>query len=148
MRLSARSEYGLLALVDLACAPADAPTAARELAVSRGMPPAFVEQLLADLRRAGIVRAVRGPHGGFLLARSPSAITALEIVEALEGPIEPSVCSPDTCGREHGGAASSVWAEVAGAVRDALAGFTLERLAEEQSRLDRAPLTCTPRRTP
>jgi len=147
MRLSARSEYGLLALVDLASAPDGTPVAAREIAESRGIPPAFLEQLLADLRRAGIVRSTRGAHGGFALARGASAITALEIVEALEGPIAPSVCAPDACGREGGCAAMSVWTDVSNAVRDALAGFTLTRLAEEQLRLDRAPLTCTPRRS-
>lgn len=146
MRLSARSEYGLLALVDLASAPAGAPVAARELAAGRGIPPAFLEQLLADLRRAGIIRSVRGARGGFTLARDASTVTALEVVEALEGPIAPSVCTPDACGRESGCAAATVWSDVTGAVRDALAGFTLARLAEEQSVLDRSPLTCTPRR--
>jgi Rrf2 family protein len=146
MRLSARSEYGLLALVDLTTAPGGSPVAAREIAERRGIPPAFLEQLLADLRRAGIVRSTRGAHGGFALARGASAITALEIVEALEGPIVPSVCMPNECDREGGCAAATVWTDVAGAVRDALGGFTLARLAEDQSRLDRAPLTCTPRR--
>jgi DNA-binding IscR family transcriptional regulator len=82
-----------------------------------------------------------------MLARTPERITALEIVEALEGPITPSVCSPDGCDREGGCAAATVWTDVADAVRDALAGFTLDRLAEEQARLDRAPLTCTTRRS-
>lgn len=146
MRLSARSEYGLLALVDLATAPGGTPVPARELAVSRGIPPAFLEQLLADLRRAGIIRATRGAHGGFTLARGAGDISALDIVEALEGPIAPSVCTPDACGREGGCAAATVWSDVADAVRDALAGFTLAELATEQSQLDRAPLTCAPRR--
>lgn len=147
MRLSARSEYGILALIDLAAVPGDRPLPTRELAESRGIPPAFLEQLLADLRRAKIVRATRGPHGGFSLAREAAEISALEIVEALEGPIAPSVCAPDACGREEGCAAASVWGDVAEAVRNALSGFTLARLAEEQLRLDRAPLTCTTRRS-
>jgi Rrf2 family protein len=147
MRLSARSEYGLLALVDLASAPGGLPVAAREIAERRGIPSAFLEQLLADLRRAGIVRSTRGAHGGFALARNASAITALEIVEALEGPIVPSVCTPDACARESGCAAATVWTDVADAVREALRGFTLARLVEDQSRLDRGPLTCTPRRS-
>jgi Rrf2 family protein len=147
MRLSARSEYGLLALIDMAGAEDGRPLATRDLAESRGIPPAFLEQLLADLRRAGLVRATRGPRGGFTLTRDPSAITALEIVEALEGPIAPSVCAPDGCGREEGCAAASVWSEVSGAVRGALSEFTLARLAGEQTKLDRAPLTCSTRRS-
>ncbi len=146
MRLSARSEYGLLALIDMASAGDRRPLATRDLAESRGIPPAFLEQLLADLRRAGLVRSTRGPRGGFALARSASEITALEIVEALEGPIAPSVCAPDGCAREEGCAAASVWGDVSSAVREALSEFTLARLADEQARLDRAPLTCTTRR--
>lgn len=137
MKLSARSEYGLLALIDLAAAFGGGPVPTRELAEGRAIPPAFLEQLLADLRRAGLVRAVRGARGGFVLARHPRAISALDIVEALEGPVAPSVCSGEACTREPGCAAADVWAEVSGAVRDALAGFTLERLAEDQQRLDR-----------
>ncbi|PKQ29427.1 MAG: Rrf2 family transcriptional regulator [Actinobacteria bacterium HGW-Actinobacteria-10] len=147
MRLSARSEYGLLALIDMASAQDGRPLVTRDLAESRGIPSAFLEQLLADLRRAGLVRATRGPHGGFALARTAEEITALEIIEALEGPIAPSVCAPDACGREEGCAAASVWGDVSGAVRGALSGFTLARLAEEQTRLDRAPLTCSTRRS-
>lgn len=146
MRLSARSEYGLLALIDLASAAEGRPLATRELAENRGIPAAFLEQLLADLRRAGLVRATRGPRGGFALTRSASEITALEIIEGLEGPIAPSVCAPGACGREDGCAAASVWGEVSGAVRESLSAFTLARLADEQARLDRAPLTCTTRR--
>lgn len=146
MRLSARSEYGLLALIDLAAAADGRPMATRELAENRGIPSAFLEQLLADLRRAGIVRATRGPRGGFTLTRDAAEITALEIVEALEGPIAPSVCTPAGCAREEGCAAASVWSDVSGAVRTALSAFTLARLASEQARLDRAPLTCTTRR--
>lgn len=146
MRLSARSEYGLLALIDLAVAEDGRPLATRELAENRGIPAAFLEQLLADLRRADLVRSTRGPRGGFTLARPAESITALDIVEALEGSIAPSVCAPDGCGRESGCAAASVWGNVSGAVRDALSGFTLARLAREQTRLDRAPLTCTTRR--
>lgn len=145
MRLSARSEYGLLALIDLV--GAERPLAMRELAETRGIPAAFLEQLLADLRRAGLVNAVRGAHGGFTLARPAHAITALEIIEALEGPIAPSVCAPGACAREEDCAAASVWGTVADSMRSALEGFTLDRLADEQARLDRAPLTCTTRRS-
>lgn len=143
MRLSARSEYGLLALIDLASAEEGRPLATRELAENRGIPSAFLEQLLADLRRAGLVRAIRGPRGGFVLARDAAGISALEVIEALEGPIAPSVCAPSGCAREAGCAAATVWGDVARAVRAALADFSLFDLARDQARLDRAPLTCS-----
>ena len=136
MKLSARSEYGLLALIDLATAFGARPVPTRELAANRAIPPAFLEQLLADLRRAGLVTAVRGARGGFVLARDPRTISALDIVQALEGPVAPSVCSGEACTRGSGCAAADVWAEVSGAVRDALASFTLDVLAQDQRRLD------------
>lgn len=145
MRLSARSEYGLLALIDLV--GRKRPLAMRELAEARGIPAAFLEQLLAELRRAGLVRATRGARGGFALARPAGSITALEIVEALEGPIVSSVCAPDECAREEDCAAASIWGTVANSVRSTLDGFTLDQLAHEQARLDRAPLTCTTQRS-
>lgn len=147
MRLSARSEYGLLALVDLAMAPDGTPMAAREISTARGIPPAFLEQLLADLRRAGIVRATRGARGGFTLTHDPATVTALEVVEALEGPIVPSVCAPDACGQQGSCGAATVWADIAEAVRDALGRFTLADLASGQARIDQSPLTCTTRRS-
>lgn len=146
MRLSARSEYGLLALVDLTVGYGAAPVAARDLAETRGIPQAFLEQLLADLRRAGLVRATRGTRGGFTLGRSPAEITALDIVEALEGPIEPSVCTRASCGAGEHCAALSVWSDVSDSIRAALGSFTLDTLATRQASLDRTPLTCTSRK--
>lgn len=136
MRLSARSEYGLLALIDLAAAYGTEPVPTRALAESRGIPATFLEQLLADLRRAGLVRATRGPRGGYALSREPEAISALDLVEALEGPIAPSACTGEACTREPACAAAAVWNEVAQAVRSTLASFTLAELAHEQTARD------------
>lgn len=137
MRLSARSEYGMLALIDLAVAWGDRPLSVREIAETRAIPGAFLEQLLAALRRAGLVSSVRGVRGGFVLARDPQTITALEIVEALEGPLAPTVCAgSDDCGRSAACAASSVWGDVAQSMRDVLGRWDLARLASSQSALE------------
>ena len=87
MRLTAKSEYGVLAAIDLACNYGAGPVSAREIAERREIPPRFLEQLFVSLRRAGIVTAVRGAKGGFVLTRDPSEITVLDVVEALEGPL-------------------------------------------------------------
>ena len=78
MRLTAKSEYGVLAVIDLACTYGSGPVSAREIAERRGIPPRFLEQLFVALRRAGIVTAVRGAHGGFALTRPPAQITVLD----------------------------------------------------------------------
>jgi len=137
MRLTAKSEYGLLALIDLAAARDNGPVSVRDLAARRDIPQAFLEQLLATLRRAGLVTAVRGARGGFTLMREPSEITALDVVEALEGPLSPTVCDADgMCGRGGMCAAEPVWNRVSASVREVLAGFDLATLAMRQTLLD------------
>jgi Rrf2 family protein len=143
MRLTAKSEYGLLALIDLAAAWENGPVSTRDIAGSRDIPPAFLEQLLATLRREGLVTAVRGARGGFILARDPREISALDIVEALEGPLAPTVCDAQSvCGREGACAAEPVWTRVSAALRSVLSEFDLASLAERQTLFD-AALTMT-----
>lgn len=137
MRLTAKSEYGLLALIDLAASRDKGPMSVRDLAQRRGIPQAFLEQLLATLRREGLVTAVRGAHGGFTLTREPERITALDVVEALEGSLASTVCDADgVCGRGGMCAAEPVWSRVSATVRDVLAGYDLATLAMRQRLLD------------
>jgi Rrf2 family protein len=136
MRLTARSEYGMLALIDLAEAYGERPLSVREMAEERDLPTPFLEQLFAALRRAGLVTGIRGPHGGFTLARDPKSITALDIVEALEGEVAPTVCAQQgACDRSDSCAASSVWTDVATSVRETLALWDLAKLADRQREL-------------
>jgi Rrf2 family cysteine metabolism transcriptional repressor len=140
MRLTAKSEYGVLAAIDLACNYGQGPVSAREIAERRAIPPRFLEQLFVALRRAGIVSAVRGAKGGFVLTRDPSQITVLDVVEALEGPFQASVCDS---GREAGCvksgtcAAAPVWAKATSALRDVFTSASLASLAGNQETFDR-----------
>ena len=87
MRLSTKGEYGLLALVDLALEAPDRPVQSSEIARRRGVPKQYLDQLLLTLKKAGLVTSSRGRQGGHRLARAASAITVLEAVTALEGPV-------------------------------------------------------------
>lgn len=139
MRLTAKSEYGLLAAIDLACSHGSGPVSAREVAERRNIPARFLEQLFVALRRAGLVSAVRGARGGFVLTREPSEITVLDVVEALEGPLSASVCDSErgsTCGHAGACAAAPVWARATAALRDVFATTTIADLAFDQSRFD------------
>ncbi len=140
MRLTAKSEYGLLATIDLACTYGTGPVSAREIAERRGIPPRFLEQLFVSLRRAGIVTAVRGARGGFTLTREPSQITVLDVVEALEGPLQSSVCDQEResgCGKSASCAAAGVWARATQALRTVFTDTTLASLAGVQETYDR-----------
>lgn len=139
MRLTAKSEYGVLAMIDLACNHGAGPVSAREIAERREIPPRFLEQLFVALRRGGLVSALRGAKGGFVLTREPGRITILEIVEALEGPLETSVCDSEResgCSRSAACAAAPVWAKATHALRDVFATTTLDELAGDQQRMD------------
>lgn len=139
MRLTAKSEYGLLAAIDLAVCYGQGPVSAREIAERRSIPPRFLEQILVALRQAGIVTAVRGAHGGFVLTDDPAEINVLRVVEALEGPLSENVCDTDrgmTCGQMGACAAQSVWIAATDALHDVFAGRTLGQLAGSQSLLD------------
>jgi Rrf2 family cysteine metabolism transcriptional repressor len=138
LRLTARSEYGLLALIDLACRSGEGPVSARGVAERQRIPGKFLEQLFASLRKAGLVTAVRGAHGGFELSRSANAISVLDVVEALEGPLRPTLCAGETlCDRGGACAAADVWGRATTALRDVLGSTTLAALAGVQTAIDR-----------
>src|ERR1700730_8292622 len=89
MRLTMRSDYGAHAVIELARRAGQGPVRCAETAACQKIPEAYLDQLLSSLRRVGIVRSVRGPHGGHELARDPRTLTLGEIVTALEGPVVP-----------------------------------------------------------
>lgn len=139
MRLTAKSEYGLLALIDLACRADRGPISAREISDRQGIPAKYLEQLFVALRKAGLVGAVRGAHGGFSLERPAEDITVLDIVEALEGSLRPTVCNGEraaVCERGGACAAADVWERATAAVRQVLESTTLASLAHAQEALD------------
>ena len=86
MRVSAKADYALRAVIELA-AVGDGPVKGERIAQAQEMPLKFLENILGDLRHAGIVRSQRGVEGGYWLARTPEEITVADVVRAVEGPI-------------------------------------------------------------
>lgn len=99
MKVGSRADYGLRAVVYLASLPdQDAPQQISVIAKRQQIPEDYLRQLLTQLRAAGIVRSVRGPHGGYMLARDAKSITMGEVIEVLEGPPERMRCNHMDCG--------------------------------------------------
>ena len=92
MMFSTRAEYGVRVMVDLARRGGVDPVPLGEIADGEGLPLAYLEHLVARLRRAGLIESRRGARGGYLLARPAREITMAEVVEALEGSIAPIEC--------------------------------------------------------
>lgn len=137
MRLSARTEYAIQALVELSIQSSQEPVQARAIARNQQIPGRFLEQVLNTLRKAGLVESVRGAQGGYILARNPSEIRISEIVEALEGAIADGGCSGAEAGRpcrhqrEQGECLiRSLNSDLGASVRQHLGGTTLKDLVE------------------
>ena len=86
MKLSTRSTYGLRALVELGLTVGRGPVSASAIATSQDLSVAYLEQLLHRLKKQGVVISIRGPKGGYLLAKEPEQISIGEIVRVLDGP--------------------------------------------------------------
>ncbi len=134
--VSTRGEYGMRLMVDLARNYGGGSVSLHAVAEREQLPEAYLEQLVAALRRSGLVIGKRGAGGGYTLAREPGQITAGDIVRALEGPIEPQICTAEgdpvlNCVREQGCGTRLVWLKVQSSIALALDGMTLAELARE-----------------
>jgi Rrf2 family protein len=97
--LTAKGKYGLKAVVHLASLTPGASTQSIEIADANDIPKKFLDAILGDLRNAGIVQSKKGPGGGYMLARMPSAIKVGEVIRTLDGPLAPIACASRTAYR-------------------------------------------------
>ena len=96
MKLTRASSYALHAVAYMAPQKSDKPVASHKIAHERGIPERFLLKVLKPLVSARVLTSIKGPNGGYRLARSPSDITLLEIVEAVDGPIRGHAPLPAT----------------------------------------------------
>jgi Rrf2 family protein len=87
MRVSAKADYAVRAMVELAAADEGEPVKGEQIADSQGIPLRFLENILAELRHQGLVQSRRGAEGGYWLTRAPTEITIAEVIRAVEGPL-------------------------------------------------------------
>ena len=126
-------------MVDLARHWGQGTVSLHAVAQREDLPEAYLEQLVASLRRAGLVNGKRGAGGGYVLAREPRAITAGDVVRALEGPIEPQICTAEgdpvvNCVREPDCGTRAVWLKLQSTLAQALDSMTLAELATTTTR--------------
>ena len=132
MRLSSMADYAVVTMSAAARHCGHARVSAQQLADETGLPVPTVQKLVSKLSSAGLLKAVRGAGGGLKLARPAAAITLADIVEAVEGPIALAPCSEHgrhDCTLERACTVRPHWPVVDAALRDALAGVPLTRLA-------------------
>ena len=130
MLISAKSEYAIRAMVELAGANGEGRTC-DQIAIAQSLPKAFLGRILNDLRRSGLLRSQRGsPGGGWRLAVPATSITLADVVTAIDGPLEAR--DPPIAPRSLGGAAllDEVWQSVGQAIGTVLQGVTIAALAQ------------------
>ena len=133
MELSCKSEYALLALLELATHyQSGEPLQIRQIAAQQNIPDRYLEQLLATLRRSGVVKSQRGAKGGYVLAREPWKITLLEVLTCLEG-LDARATDEDTKPKTIDSAVvQEIWQEARKAANSVLQKHTLQDLCEQR----------------
>ncbi len=136
MWISTKAQYGMRALVEIALS-GNEPVSLKTVAERQLISQPYLEQIVAVLRRAGYVEALRGAHGGYRVTRALDKIDALEIVELLEGSLAPVTCIDDeeTCERTGNCSTEGLWRRVDTAVREVLRSTTLADLVAERGLL-------------
>jgi Rrf2 family protein len=131
VRVSAKVDYAVRAAVELATAEPGRPVKGDRIAQAQGVPLKFLENILAELRHAGLVRSQRGVEGGYWLARPPEEISVADVIRAVEGPIA-NVRGMGAQEVEYGGSAErlrDVWVAVRASMRSVLEAVTLADVA-------------------
>ncbi|MBO8169747.1 MAG: Rrf2 family transcriptional regulator [Thermoanaerobacteraceae bacterium] len=135
MKLSTKGEYGLRAMFDLAQRYGTGPVSLKSIAARQEISEHYLEQLIAVLRKAGLVKSVRGAQGGYMLAREPEEIKVGEIIRALEGPIAPMECvseeDPEECHRSESCITRKIWRRVRDSISEVLDAITLQDMCDE-----------------
>lgn len=127
LKISTKGRYGLTIMMALARKHGNGPTSLKSIARDHNLSEHYLEQLIAPLRNASLVKSVRGAYGGYMLSKEPADITAGDIIRVLEGPISPVEVLDD-----EEPAKRDLWLKIRDAVKDVLDSTTLDYLAEYQ----------------
>jgi Rrf2 family transcriptional regulator, cysteine metabolism repressor len=127
-----RADYGARAIIDLAQHYGQGLTQTAEIAARQRIPESYLEQLLTTLRKAGLVRSVRGPAGGHELARAPAILTLGDVLDVLEGVSSPSA-PPDDGNATAADVLQDVWRDIAAHYQRLIHQISIEQLVQRQA---------------
>jgi Rrf2 family protein len=134
VRISAKTDYALRAAIELASLDSSDPVKGEAIATAQGIPLRFLENILGDLRNAGIVESRRGVDGGYLLAHPPAEITLADVIRAVDGPLA-NVAGTRPNLLEYEGSTErlrDIWVGVRAALRSVLEETTLADVANKK----------------
>ena len=132
MKLSTRGRYGIHAMYDLALHADDGPQSIKAISEREGVPEAYLEQLIAVLKREKLVNSTRGAQGGYMLSRPPEEITVGDVLRAMEGGLNLVDCldEEDACGKSCACASRIVWLKLRDGLNAIVDGITLRDMIQ------------------
>ncbi|RJX41373.1 Rrf2 family transcriptional regulator [Paenibacillus pinisoli] len=123
MKISTKGRYGLTIMMELAAKFGEGPISLKSIAERNSLSEHYLEQLVAPLRNAGLVKSIRGAYGGYILSKDPAQITSGDIIRILEGPISPvDFTEEDDPAKRH------LWLRIRDSIAEVLDSTTLENL--------------------
>ncbi len=138
MKLSTKGRYGVKAMVDLAINYGGEPISIKTIAERQNISDYYLEQLFSPLRKAKIIKSIRGKQGGYILEREPKYITVAEIMFVLEGPVEISDCiEGDKCNNIDCCATRILWEKIKKSIDDVMENVTLQDIVDDYYRIQK-----------
>ena len=136
MQIPRRVDYGLRAVIYLSDQQQGKCSSIAEIAKHQGVPKKFLEKIIQNLVRGGLIQSKRGSAGGYMLARPAEAISFRDVIEAIEGPISVNACLDHTPGCDQIPRCTmiGVWSEVQRRITEVLSGTTIAALRQPTSR--------------
>ena len=133
MKISTKSRYGTRALLEIALNKNKENLTRKQISQNQEIPASYLENILISLKTKGIIRTIRGPKGGYELARDPADITIFQIVEIMEGPFDSIPCldNDENCTRSSSCVTKGVWEKLQRAQENVLNEITIQDLVEE-----------------
>jgi Rrf2 family transcriptional regulator, cysteine metabolism repressor len=133
VKLTMKSDYGLRAVLDLAQHYGQGPVQCSDIARRQDIPEYYLDQLLISMRKAGLVRSVRGPQGGHALTKPPAQIMMGEVIQALDGSLAPMECviDPGSCNQSPGCSLREIWSKVDEYTQQLVMNISVEDLAKQ-----------------
>ena len=134
MRVSAKADYGLRAVLELSMAYGRGTIQSADIAASQNLPQSYLVQLLNQLRRSGLIRSVRGPRGGHELVRSPDELTVGDVLAVLDGPLDLQGRGEDRPSSGSDELFRDVWSDVESAIQEVISSITFAELSSRHKK--------------
>lgn len=145
MKITTKGRYGLRALIDLAQYSEIEPVSISSIANRQGISERYLEQLMTMLKRAGLIKSIRGAGGGYVLAKELTEISVGDVLRVLEGNLEPVECTAfsqdDTCAAAGGCVTKYVWQRINESINRTVDEISLEQLVRESKNVNSNPLS-------